>query len=75
MKSTSVRLPEDLERRLVDLSRARGTSRSEVLRAALFAFRPDLAVSFSAAASDLVGCVRGPKDLSGTKKHMLRYGS
>ncbi len=75
MRTISVKLSEDLERRLASLAKAQRVSRSEVLRVALLAFQPELPESFTAAASDLAGCVGGPKDLSTAEKHMMGYGS
>ena len=74
MRTISLKLPEELDRRLAALAKRRRTSRSEVIRAALEAFEPAKVTSFTEAAGDLVGCLAGPKDLSTSQLHMSGYG-
>jgi metal-responsive CopG/Arc/MetJ family transcriptional regulator len=75
--TVSLKVPEVLERRLARLAERRGVSRSEVMREALERFleeksaRPD---SCLAIASDLIGCVDGPPDLSHNKKRLEGFG-
>ena len=77
MTTMSLKVPEVLERRLVCLAESRGASRSEVIRDALERFlneksaHPD---SCLALASDLIGCVEGPADLSHNKKRLEGFG-
>lgn len=76
MRTISLKLPEDLDRRLSAIAERRRTSRSEVIRAALEAFEPAAPVtSFTKAAGDLVGCVEGATDLSTSARHMSGYGA
>lgn len=74
MKLISCKIPETLDRDLARLAKQRKTSRSAVIREALESFtrRPNL--SFTQAASQLVGFVDGPGDLSTNPKHMEGYG-
>ena len=74
MRTISLKLPDDLERRLSFLAKRRRTSRSEVIRAALEAFEPVRATSFTEAAGDLVGSLEGARDLSTSERHMAGYG-
>lgn len=79
MKTISLKLPEDLSRRLERAARARGESKSAVARAALEAYlRGERAEqSFLSAlelAGDLVGCVEGAGDLSTNPKYMDDLG-
>ncbi len=75
MRTISLKLPDVLEQRLDTLAKRRRTSRSAVIRAALEAFEPAHAQSFTAAAADLVGSLSGPKDLASSPRHMSGYGA
>jgi predicted DNA-binding protein len=73
----SLRIPEALDRRLRRIAEKRGVSRSEVIREAVERFAraaPDAADSCLAAATDLVGCVQGPADLSCNKRRLEGFG-
>jgi Arc/MetJ-type ribon-helix-helix transcriptional regulator len=75
MRAISIKLTEHQDRRLTALARRRRTNRSAVLRDALEEFEkraPERSVT--AAAADLVGCLRGPADLATAPKHMAGYG-
>jgi len=74
MRTVSLKLPDDLEKRLVVLAKTLRKTKSEVIRAALEAFEPVRATSFTQAAADLVGSLDGPKDLSTSEQHMAGYG-
>ena len=77
MRTVCVKLPEDLERALTKLVKQRRTTRSAVVREAIEAYTrvPKRPLSFTEAAGDLVGCVRGgPRDLSTNPKHMEGFG-
>jgi hypothetical protein len=79
MKTISLKVTEDLLRKLERTARERGQSKSEVVRAALEQFlngagpaqRPMSALEL---AGDLVGCVEGPGDLSTNPKYMEGFG-
>lgn len=75
MRTISLKLPEELERRLDALAKRERKSRSEIIRAALEAFEPARPLSFTQAAGDLVGSVEGPEDLSTADHHMAGYGT
>jgi Arc/MetJ-type ribon-helix-helix transcriptional regulator len=70
MRIVSVKLPEDLVRELTRIARQRRASRSAVLREALETFAQSSQRSVTAAAGDLVGSLRGPRDLSTNPKHL-----
>ncbi len=75
MRPVSIKLTEHLDRKLTALARQRRSNRSAVLREALEAFAQQSArPSVTAAAGDLVGALRGPKDLSVASKRMAGYG-
>jgi len=74
MRVVSFKLPEDLDNELSKLARRRNATRSAVLREALEAFVCGQRQSVTAAAQDLVGSLRGPRDLSTSGKHMFGYG-
>jgi len=74
MRVVSIKLPEGLDHELTEIARRRNTSRSAILREALEAFARGSKRSVTAAAGDLVGSVRGPRDLSTNPKHLTGYG-
>jgi hypothetical protein len=78
MKTLSLKVPAALDRRLAAVVARRGISKSQAIRAALEAY---LDAEGSAGrgsvldlAADLVGCVRGPGDLSINPKHLKDFG-
>ncbi len=78
MKTLSLKVPVALDRRLAASVARRGISKSQAIRAALEAY---LNAEGNAAtgtvldlAGDLVGCVRGPGDLSTNPKYMKDFG-
>jgi len=78
MRTVSLKLPESLDERLTAVAAKHGAAKSVVVREALEAYlrkgrgvRPR---SCLALASDLVGCVEGPPDLSFHVKHMKGFG-
>lgn len=79
MKTISLKVTENLLRKLERTARERGHSKSVVVRAALEQFlngargaqRPLSALEL---AGDLVGCAEGPGDLSTNPKYMEGYG-
>lgn len=78
MKTLTVKIPEELEAKLVRLVAQRGVSKSALIRAAL----EELTTSAEAVqphscldlARDLLGQADGPADLSYSKKHLKGYG-
>lgn len=74
MRSTSIKLPRNLEELLDRLARSRGVSRSTVVREAIAAYVVDRSLSATAAAGELVGSLDGPRDLSTAAKHMRGFG-
>ncbi len=74
MRTISLKLPPELDQRLTDLAEQRGVSRSAVVREALEAFAEGTSGSVTSQAADLVGSLKGPRDLSTESKHMQGYG-
>ncbi len=74
MRALSIKLPEaDLGRVRAIARRTRSTV-SDVIREAIGVYRPDAKGSFGEQAADLIGCVRGPRDLSTNPKHLDDLG-
>ena len=78
MKTLSLKLPESLLAKLNSTAKERGESRSVLIREAIETYimgagnvQKGSCLDF---AGDLVGCVKGPVDLSFNKKHMRDYG-
>jgi metal-responsive CopG/Arc/MetJ family transcriptional regulator len=71
----SLKLPAALSVRLDRAAKKRGQTKSEVIRAALEQFlngeRPMSALEL---AGDLVGCAKGPGDLSTNPKYLEGFG-
>jgi plasmid stability protein len=78
MKTISLKLPSDLDKRLRTRARRSGVSLGAVVREAVTAFLDDdgrsAPGSVSAAAADLAGCAAGPADLSTNREHLDDYG-
>lgn len=74
MRIVSIKLPEELDHELDEIARRRNASRSAILREALESFARGSKRSVTAAAGNLVGSLRGPRDLSTHAKHMSGYG-
>jgi predicted transcriptional regulator len=75
MKPISIKLTKKLEDLLDELARARGLSRSAVVREALEAYAAGSGNrTATTAAGDLVGSLQGPRDLSTAPKHMRGFG-
>ncbi len=74
MRVVTLKLPEDLDRRLRVWARQHKTTRSAVLRAALDQYTGESRRSVTALAGDLVGCFKGPRDLSSSSRHLNGYG-
>ena len=79
MKVLSLKVPEQLDRKLAAVVKRRGTPKSTVVREALERYvdesREIRRGSFLDLAGDLVGCVKdAPADLSSNSKHLDGYG-
>jgi len=78
MKTLSLKLPEGLLAKLGRAAKQRGTSKSDIVRVALEQFldgqRTSKPMSALELAGDLVGCAKGPADLSTNPKYMEGYG-
>ena len=75
MRPISIKLTKELEQLLDELARARGVSRSAVVREALQAYAASpTADSVTASAGELVGSLDGPRDLSSNPKHLRGFG-
>lgn len=74
MRVVSIKLPEELDRKLSEIARRRNASRSAILREALESFARGSKRSVTAAAGELVGSLRGPHDLASNAKHLAGYG-
>jgi hypothetical protein len=72
-KTVIVRLTRTLDAKLTRVAKRRRMSRSEVIRAALMQLEEGEASPLDSIA-DLVGCVKGPRDLSTNPRHMEGFG-
>ena len=78
MTTISLKVPEVLDFRLAQIAEKSGSSKSELIRNALerlVATKSARKCSCLSMASDLIGCVEGPADLSHNKKHMKGFGT
>jgi metal-responsive CopG/Arc/MetJ family transcriptional regulator len=74
MRTVSIKLPADLDQALTELSERRHTSRSALLREAVERLTREERETVGELASDLIGSLEGPKDLSTSPKHMKGFG-
>jgi hypothetical protein len=78
MRTLTLRLPDELARKLTARARFEKTTQSAVLRGALADYLGDLSApqegSFVELAGDLAGCLEGPGDLSYSRKYFDGYG-
>ncbi len=78
MKTISLKLPDGLSAKLDRLAKIRKQSKSEVVREAIehlvSGTRPTKPISALDLAGEVVGCFKGPGDLSTNRKHMGGYG-
>ncbi|MEN8132247.1 MAG: ribbon-helix-helix domain-containing protein [Pseudomonadota bacterium] len=78
MKTLTVKIPEELDRKLSSVARQLNRSRSELLRGALSSYleKPEVSENISALdlAGQLVGCIDGPEDLSTNETYLSDYG-
>ena len=78
MKTLSLKVPENLLRKLERAARQRGQSKSEVIRSALQQYlngeRTIPPGSALEAAGPWIGCVEGPGDLATNPKYMEGFG-
>jgi hypothetical protein len=77
VRTISLKLPDDIDARLEAHARDLGRTKSDITREALSRFlegQPAAGVSCLDLVRDLVGTVRGPRDLASNKKHLRGYG-
>lgn len=74
MRPRSLKLPPYLDALIERMARERGTTFSAVVREAVQAYLAAPEQSVTAAAGDLVGALRGAKDLSTSAKHLDGFG-
>ncbi|HVX39654.1 MAG TPA: ribbon-helix-helix protein, CopG family [Gemmatimonadaceae bacterium] len=74
MRPRSLKLPPQLDALIDRLARERGTTFSAVVREAVQAYLAAPERSATAAAGELVGALRGPKDLSTSSGHLDGFG-
>lgn len=74
MRTVSLKLPAELDEALTELSARRRTTRSALLREALERLTREERKSVGELASDLIGSLEGPKDLSFSPKYMKGFG-
>lgn len=78
MKTVTLKLAENLEKRLKAFSRNEGISQSEIIRRALLDYFSNeenaKSGSFLDLARDLAGSIEGPPDLSTNTAHLEGYG-
>ncbi len=78
MKTLSLKLPDELAARLSHAVRKKGQSQSELLRQAIERYLRESHKATEGSVldlcADLAGCVRGPVDLSSSRKHLRGYG-
>jgi len=79
MKTTSIKMDENLENKITYLSKKKGISKSMLVREALIEYLSNSEVkaksSFSDLAKDLSGSLEGPTDLSTNPKYLSGFGS
>lgn len=78
MKTLSLKLTPNLDRKLAAAAVRRGATKSALVREAVEAYiRKDKSVSSGSCldlAQDLIGCAEGPPDLSYKKKYLKGFG-
>lgn len=78
MKTISLKLPDDVDRKLSARAERVGTSKSALIREAIEGLLAEGSDgrkgSFLELAGDLIGCVEGPGDLSYNKEYMKDFG-
>jgi hypothetical protein len=78
MKNISLKLPDDLNAKLEQVSKQRGAAKSDIVRDALQAYfagqQNGARVSCLDLARDLAGSIDGPTDLATNPKYMRGYG-
>lgn len=78
MRTLTLRLPEELARKLMARARFEKTTQAAVLREVLADYLVELPApqdgSFMDLAGDLAGCLEGPGDLSYSRKYFDGYG-
>lgn len=78
MTTISLKIPEALDCRLAEIAAKSGSSKSKLIRDALermVATKHARKGSCLSLATDLIGSVDGPSDLSHNQKHMQGFGT
>jgi len=74
MRTVSFKIPVEMDTELTAIARARGESRSSVVRTALGALMDPVGSTALDLVSDLVGIVDGPADLSSNGSYLEDLG-
>jgi predicted transcriptional regulator len=78
MKSVSLKLSDELNTKLEQVSKQRGARKSDVIRDALETYfaaaKNGVRMSCAELAGDLVGSIEGPADLATNPKYMRGFG-
>lgn len=74
MRTLTVKVPIELDETITAVARRLGTTRSEVVRAALRNIADQSEVSMADLVGDLAGVVEGPSDLATNPAHMAGFG-
>lgn len=78
MKTISLKITEEVDRRVAAVAHRAGTSKSAIIREAIeerLSNTPHPAMaSFLDLAGDLVGCISGADDLASNPEHLEGYG-
>ena len=77
MLTVSFKMPDELAARIAAAAGDRGVSRSALVRDAVESYLQELSTgkgSVAELAGNLVGAVKGPRDLSSHPKHMEGFG-
>lgn len=79
MKTLTVKIPDELDRKLESVARKHNRSKSDLLRNLLSSYleNPEISGNVSALdlAGNLVGCFDGPEDLSTNRTYLEDYGT
>ncbi len=78
MKSISLKVPDGLNSKLERMAKVHNRTKSDIIREAIESMldgtRPSKPLSVLELAGDLVGCCKGPGDLSTNPKYMEGFG-
>jgi len=74
MRNRTFKLPPELDYELTSAAQRRNVSRGTVVREALAQYIAKTSHSVASLAADLVGSLKGPRDLSRSKEHLDGFG-